>query len=97
MSKTGYVYIMSNKNKTTLYIGVTNNLERRVAEHKNGTGSKFTSKYNLVELIYFEIFSEIGKAIERETKLKNWHRDWKINLIKSINPEMKDLAESWSK
>jgi len=92
--KTGYVYIMSNKNKTTFYIGVTNNLERRVAEHKEGSGSKFTSKYKLYELIYYEIIYDIEQAIKKEKQLKNWHRDWKLNLIKSLNPEMKDLSET---
>ncbi len=86
---------MSNKNKTTFYIGVTNNLERRVIEHKTGNGSAFTSKYNLNELLYYEMIPVIGDAIKRETQLKNWHREWKINLIKSINPELKDLAADW--
>ena len=85
---------MSNKNKTTFYIGVTNNLERRVAEHKEGSGSKFTSKYKLYELIYYEIIYDIEQAIKKEKQLKNWHRDWKLNLIKSLNPEMKDLSET---
>lgn len=82
---------MSNLNRTTFYIGVTNNIERRVIEHKSGTGSKFSSKYKLFELVYFEEFQNIKDAINRETQLKNWHREWKINLIKTINPEMKDL------
>ncbi len=93
MLKNGYVYTMSNKNKTTFYIGVTSNLSKRVSEHKNGTGSLFTKKYNLVELVYFELIPDIEKAIEREKQLKRWHRDWKINLIKTINPEMQDLTE----
>ena len=95
MSKTGFVYIMSNKNRTTFYIGITNNLERRVAEHKSGEGSAFTNKYKLVDLIYFEMILDIEQAIKREKQLKRWHRDWKINLIKSENPEMKDLAADW--
>ena len=90
----GCVYIMSNKNRTTLYIGVTSNLATRVLEHRNGTGSKFTSKYNCFDLIYFEYYPSIVVAIAREKQLKNWHRDWKINLIKSENPELLDLSNS---
>jgi putative endonuclease len=89
--KGGCVYIMSNTKRTTLYIGVTSNLKTRIADHKNGVGSTFTSKYKLTDLIYFEDFPDIYQAIDREKQLKNWHRQWKINLIKSANPEMKDL------
>ncbi|MBM4167402.1 MAG: GIY-YIG nuclease family protein [Ignavibacteria bacterium] len=88
-----YVYIMSNFHRTTFYIGVTSDIRKRVAEHKSGTGSAFTKKYQLKDLVYFEEHSDIRYAIEREKKLKNWHRDWKINLIKSMNPDMKDLTE----
>jgi putative endonuclease len=84
---------MSNKYRTTLYIGVTSNLEGRVWQHINGEGSKFVKKYRLFDLIYFEYFEQITDAINREKQLKNWHHDWKINLIKSINPEMKDLKD----
>jgi putative endonuclease len=91
--KTGYVYIMSNKKRTTFYIGVTNNLAKRVNEHNSGNGSIFTKKYKCFELVYFEQIFDIGLAIEREKTLKNWNREWKIDLIKTINPEMKDLSE----
>lgn len=91
-----FVYIMSNKNTTTFYIGVTNDLERRVKEHKQGNGSEFTSKYQLTYLVYFETVSDIDTAIKREKQLKNWHRQWKINLIKEINPDLKDLAINWN-
>lgn len=84
---------MSNFHRTTFYIGVTSDIRKRVAEHKSGTGSAFTKKYQLKDLVYFEEHSDIRYAIEREKKLKNWHRDWKINLIKSMNPDMKDLTE----
>ena len=87
----GFVYIISNKNRTTFYIGVTSDIEKRIAEHKEEIGSIFTHKYKLKDLVYFEEFQDIEDAIEREKKLKNWHRQWKINLIKSVNPEMKDL------
>ena len=91
-----YIYIISNKNLTTFYTGVTNDLERRVKEHKNGDGSVFLSKYKLTHLVYYEIISDIKKAIEREKQLKNWHREWKIDLIKEINPEILDLAIDWN-
>jgi len=91
MLNQGYVYIMTNTYRTTFYIGVTSNLEGRVWEHLNGEGSKFVKKYRLFDLVYFEHFHQITEAISREKQLKNWHRDWKINLIKSENPEMKDL------
>lgn len=90
-----FVYIMSNKRLTTLYIGVTNNLERRVFEHKMREGSKFTTKYKLNRLVYYEEFEDITDAIAREKQLKNWHKEWKWNLIKSDNPELKDLSEEW--
>ena len=89
--KGGYIYIMSNPNRTTFYIGVTSNLKTRIADHKNGKGSNFTTKYNLQDLVYYEDFPEIYQAINREKRLKKWHRQWKINLIKSRNPEMNDL------
>ena len=87
---------MSNKNLTTFYTGVTNDLERRVKEHKNGNGSEFTSKYRLTHLVYYEMISDINKAIQREKQLKNWHRKWKIDLIKELNSEMLDLAKDWN-
>jgi putative endonuclease len=89
--KTGYVYIMSNFKRTSFYIGVTNDLENRVAEHKAGVGSVFTSKYKLHFLVYFERIFDIEQAIKREKQLKRWHHEWKVNLIKSVNPEMLDL------
>ncbi|MCJ7704619.1 MAG: GIY-YIG nuclease family protein [Desulfobacterales bacterium] len=87
-----YVYILTNKNNKVLYIGVTNDLERRIFEHKNKLVEGFTKKYNLNKLIYYEMTEDINSAIEREKQLKNWHRDWKINLINSFNPTWKDLS-----
>jgi putative endonuclease len=87
-----FVYIVTNKSNTVLYIGVTNNLERRVFEHKNKMINGFTKKYNLTKLVYFEETSDVRSAIEREKQLKNWHRDWKIKLITNFNPEWKDLS-----
>ncbi len=80
-----YVYILSNKMKPVLYIGVTNDLERRIFEHKTGYGSKFCIKYNVSDLMYYEEYLLIIDAIAREKLLKNWHRDWKWNLIKTKN------------
>ena len=82
---------MSNKNRTTFYIGVTSDLKTRIADHKNGNGAAFTKKYNLTDILYFEDFPDIYQAIDREKQLKNWHREWKIKLIQSVNPEMNDL------
>lgn len=93
--KTGYVYIIGNRWKTTLYIGVTSNLKRRILEHKAGCGSGFSKRYNLNELLYFEVIPGMLAAIAREKQLKNWHRDWKWNLVKKTNPKLKDLAEDW--
>jgi putative endonuclease len=84
---------MSNQYRTTFYIGVTSNLEARVWQHLNGEGSAFVKKYKCYDLIYFEYFERITDAINREKQLKNWHRDWKINLVKSVNPDLKDLKD----
>ncbi|QQS35694.1 MAG: GIY-YIG nuclease family protein [Ignavibacteriales bacterium] len=92
--KTYYVYILSNNSKT-LYIGVTNNLERRMYEHRNKLIDGFSKKYNLTKLVYFEMFNDINDAIKKEKQLKNWHRPWKINLIESINREWKDLSTEY--
>ena len=75
----------------TLYIGVTNNLNRRISEHSSGVGGLFSARYNLKRLVYFETFRDVRVAIAREKQLKRWHRQWKINLIESINPDWKDL------
>jgi len=88
------VYIMSNKNRTVLYVGVTSNLESRVLDHKTGE-SKFTAKYNCTDLLYFEEYADIRNAIAREKQLKKWKRTWKEDLIKKENPELKDLAADW--
>jgi putative endonuclease len=74
-----------------LYIGVTNNLTRRIYEHRNGTIKGFTKKYNLNKLVYFEQLNDISSAILREQRLKKWNREWKVQLIEKINPEWKDL------
>jgi len=93
MSKTYYVYILGNS-RPTLYIGVTNNLVRRVWEHKKGLVDGFTKKYGLKKLLYFEQFSYVEDAIRREKQLKHWNRKWKLDLIKKTNPEFRDLYAS---
>ena len=88
---------MSSYNNTTIYVGVTNDLERRVAEHKAGSIPGFTQKYNCKKLVFFESFSDIEQAIAREKQIKGWVRVKKDALIDSANPERKDLAEEWGK
>ncbi|MDH7444550.1 GIY-YIG nuclease family protein [Aquimarina sp. 2201CG14-23] len=89
------VYILSNKKNGTLYIGMTNNLERRVFEHKNKQIDGFTKKYNLNTLVYFETHKYVNHVIIREKRLKTWKRQWKINLIEKDNPSWNDLASDW--
>jgi len=86
----GYVYILTNIERTTLYIGVTSNIAQRIWEHKSGEGSKFTSKYKLSILVYAEEFDSITDAIAREKQLKAWRKDWKWELIKKSNPDLVD-------
>lgn len=88
----GYTYILSNKNRTVLYIGVTNDLYTRFLQHRSGEG-RFTLKYKCFDLIYFECYSRITDAIDREKQLKRWHREWKWNLIKEENPNLLDLFD----
>jgi putative endonuclease len=84
MSRTGFVYFMTNTYNNVLYIGVTNNLTRRVAEHKAKINKGFTYKYNCDKLVYYEVFDSIVDAIAREKQLKNWKREWKNELIVNI-------------
>ena len=97
MYNTYYIYIMSNTNNTTLYIGVTNDIESRVQEHKSGQIPGFTQKYNFSKLVYYEKYSDIDQAIEREKKLKKWRREKKDWLVRTINPDLRDLFEEFSK
>ena len=87
-----YVYILTNDTNTVLYIGVTNNIARRIYEHKNGLVPGFSKRYNLHKLVYCESCTSIIDAIRREKQLKRWHRAWKENLINAINPFWKDLS-----
>jgi putative endonuclease len=86
-----YVYILASKRNGTLYIGVTNNLLKRVYEHKNNLIKGFTQKYNVHNLVYYEQHNDIGKAITREKQMKKWKRQWKIELIEKSNPQWNDL------
>ena len=92
MYKHYWTYIMASNNRSTLYIGVTDNLERRVTEHKSGLIPGFTQKYKCHNLVYYEMFSDIDQAIYREKQLKGWKRCKKDALIDTMNPERKDLA-----
>lgn len=95
-SKTYYVYIM-NSPSGTLYTGVTADLYKRVYHHKNKLVKGFTSQYNVIRLAYFEETTDVNSAIAREKEIKGWRRSKKIALIKSTNPQWKDLAEEWFK
>ena len=93
MSKEYCVYIMTNKYNTVLYTGVTNNLKRRVWEHKQGLGSKFASRYHVTKLVHYEQFENVNLAIAREKQIKGGSRQKKINLIIGLNPAWDDLYE----
>ncbi|MDR1027005.1 MAG: GIY-YIG nuclease family protein [Rickettsiales bacterium] len=88
-----FVYILASKRNGTLYIGVTNNLARRIYEHKHHIFQGFTSDYNVDKLVYYESYEDINEAIHREKRLKEWKRNWKKDLIESFNPEWKDKYE----
>jgi len=94
MSKTYYVYILASKRNGTLYIGVTNDLGRRVWEHREGLVPGFTKKHEVSRLVYYEVFESVEAAIRRETRLKKYKREWKINLIQSRNLEWTDRYET---
>ena len=90
-----YVYILASKIRETLYIGVTNDLQKRVYEHKTGDKKGFSEKYNVNQLMYFETFQNVNEAIEREKNMKKWKLDWKIKLIEKENKKWLDLSEGW--
>ena len=91
--KTYYVYIMTNQNNKVLYIGVTNNLQRRVYEHKNGLLEGFTKKFNCKKLIWYKQTGDINSAIQEEKRMKKWKREFKENVINEMNPKWNDLYE----
>ena len=89
-----YVYILASKRRGTLYIGVTNDLIRRMYEHKNGLVEGFTKKYKVHNLVYYQQCENVESVIQREKQLKAWHREWKIRLIEETNPTWKDLTDT---
>lgn len=92
----GYVYIVTNRKRGTLYIGVTSDLERRIFEHRKGKTPGFTSKYGCNQRVWYEEHQRIGTAIQREKSLKRWYQQWKIELIEKVNPDWRDLYfELW--
>ncbi|UKL13524.1 GIY-YIG nuclease family protein [Dissulfurimicrobium hydrothermale] len=92
-----YVYILTNWNNKVMYIGMTNNLERRIYEHKNKMIDGFTKKYNVNKLVYYEHTIDVHAAIAREKEIKKWRREKKDKLVMSMNPEWKDLSLEWEK
>ena len=90
-----FVYILTNKTNKVLYTGVTNNLERRLYEHKNHLVDRFSSKYNTNKLVYYEVSESVESAIAREKQIKSYRRDKKIALINESNSEWKDLSLEW--
>ena len=93
MSKHYFVYILASKKEGTLYIGITNDLHKRIFQHRNKLVDGFTKKYAIENLVYYEIFTDSIAAITREKQLKKWNRSWKIELIEKNNPEWNDLYE----
>jgi putative endonuclease len=89
-----YIYIMASKRNGTLYVGVTNDLVRRVYEHREGQADGFTKKYAVKTLVYFEQHEDIAQALQREKNLKHWRRAWKIDLIEKTNPDWHDLYDT---
>jgi putative endonuclease len=91
MDKSSYVYILASEAYGNLYVGVTSNLVKRVWEHQEGFVDGFTKKYAIKRLVWFEVHDSILAAITREKQIKKWNRDWKVNLIQSLNPQWRDL------
>jgi putative endonuclease len=90
-----YVYILTNWNNKVMYIGMTNDLERRLYEHKNKLVNGFTKRYNIYKLVYYEHTTDVYEAIAREKEIKKWRREKKNNLVKTMNPEWKDISDEW--
>jgi putative endonuclease len=94
MPKAYYVCILASRRHGTLYVGITNDLQRRISEHSAGVGSAFASRYHVKRLVYYEIFDDPVSAITREKQPKKWRREWKISLIENVNPSWSDLGPS---
>ncbi len=93
--KNYYVYLLTNWNNKVMYVGMTNNLERRIYEHKNKLINGFTKKYNINKLVYYEETSDVNSALSREKEIKKWRREKKDTLVLNSNPEWKDLSDEW--
>lgn len=91
--KQGYVYILASKRNGTLYVGVTTDLIKRIYEHKQNVVGGFTKKYNVHNLVYYEVHDDIEAAILREKQIKKWNRKWKLRLVEEMNPEWRDLYQ----
>jgi len=95
MLKTYYTYILTHERNHIFYVGVTNNIKRRMYEHRKATFGTHVGHYNIKKLVYFEKHSDIRMAIRREKTIKKWKHDWKINLVTKMNPEWVDLSAEW--
>ena len=95
MSKQYYVYIMASRSRV-LYVGMTNDLQRRVEQHKQKLIEGFTQRYNITRLVYYEVTNDVHAALAREKQIKSWRRSKKTDLIESVNPAWKDLSETWA-
>jgi putative endonuclease len=93
MDKASYVYILASETYGTLYVGVTSDLLKRIAEHRLGMADGFTRKHGVKRLVWYEVYCDVTVAITREKRIKKWNRDWKINLIQTMNPNWKDLYQ----
>jgi putative endonuclease len=94
LTNTYFVYLLASRINGTLYVGVTNDLARRVWQHREGIGGAFTKKYRVHRLVWFEVHADIGAAITREKQIKKWNRAWKIQMIEQLNPRWDDLYET---
>ncbi len=90
-----FVYMMTNRVRGVLYTGVTNDMARRVVQHRTGKGTAFTARYNLHRLVWFELHQDISEAILREKRIKRWRREWKFVVVEELNPAWADLASDW--
>ena len=93
MDRQYYVYLLTNKPYGTFYVGITNDLVRRIWEHRNDLVDGFTKEHRLHRLVWYEVHGDVVEAITREKRIKKWHRDWKVNLVQRMNPEWDDLYE----
>lgn len=92
MNEKYYCYILTNKNRSVLYVGYTDDVKKRINQHQKGVGAVFTKRYNAIDLVYYEEFENKKTAKSREKQLKNWHKEWKWNLIKETNPNLETIS-----